>query len=277
MARKRKSEFTANQSSSRKRGRPRLPKQLNKDSKSIEDKKDTNGAAVVDMATEDPPKMVTRRSARKSTESNVEQPKVDPSGLTEPLLETNPDGGEYDDATMVEHKDITADHKKASYDTTSESPSVSGRDTPVHLPPASQKIQLNESETDTFAPASKKAPIISKRSTRKRPKVTEHVKDGKIKKNDNRKIVNGKTLRTKQTNGLPRNVNGTVAPKDMTAVEFFARVQTTKGIVEVPVALDGLSEEVELIHQYAQWINGDGAEDVTYKMFKSIFGLAKKA
>jgi hypothetical protein len=58
-------------------------------------------------------------------------------------------------------------------------------------------------------------------------------------------------------------------------VEYFARVHTATGVVEVSVSTDDLSDDVDIIQQYADWAQKEG-NSIDYRAFKSIFGFAKK-
>jgi hypothetical protein len=64
-------------------------------------------------------------------------------------------------------------------------------------------------------------------------------------------------------------------PTSVAKVEFFARVPTPTGMVEVPVLKDGLQKDLKIIDKYAEWMEKEGTE-ISFHAFKSIFGLAKK-
>jgi hypothetical protein len=64
-------------------------------------------------------------------------------------------------------------------------------------------------------------------------------------------------------------------PTSVAKVEFFARVPTPTGTVEVPVLKDGLQKDLEIIDKYAEWMEKEGTK-ISFHAFKSIFGFAKK-
>lgn len=59
-------------------------------------------------------------------------------------------------------------------------------------------------------------------------------------------------------------------------VEYFARVRTRKGHMDVPVSIEDLTDDVETIEKYAEWVQGESAP-ISYQDFKSDFGHKKAA
>ena len=60
-------------------------------------------------------------------------------------------------------------------------------------------------------------------------------------------------------------------------VEYFARVHTFTGTMEIPIVAEKLDNaENELIKKYAEWMAQEGGMDISFKQFRSIFGFAKK-
>lgn len=57
-------------------------------------------------------------------------------------------------------------------------------------------------------------------------------------------------------------------------VEFFARIFTSAGTQEVPLAREDLTTEVDLVERYAAWQNA-GNSDVTFDVFKKIIIFAR--
>ncbi|KAF2243352.1 hypothetical protein BU26DRAFT_609416 [Trematosphaeria pertusa] len=65
------------------------------------------------------------------------------------------------------------------------------------------------------------------------------------------------------------------APAATTAVEFVARFDSPKGVIEIPVTPSALTSDPTLlarIQRYANWKNGKGANvDLTFELFTSVF------
>lgn len=59
-------------------------------------------------------------------------------------------------------------------------------------------------------------------------------------------------------------------------VEYFARVRTRNGHMDVPVSIEDLTDDVETIEKYAEWVQGESAP-ISYQDFKSDFGHKKAA
>jgi hypothetical protein len=58
-------------------------------------------------------------------------------------------------------------------------------------------------------------------------------------------------------------------------VEYFARIMTGNGIIEVPIAPDRVdSSEEKMIHKYAEWNAASGTVPVPYAQFRQIFAFA---
>ena len=57
-------------------------------------------------------------------------------------------------------------------------------------------------------------------------------------------------------------------------VKFFARIFTSAGTQEVPLAREDLTTEVDLVERYAAWQNA-GNSDVTFDVFKKIIIFAR--
>jgi hypothetical protein len=59
-------------------------------------------------------------------------------------------------------------------------------------------------------------------------------------------------------------------------VEYFARIHTTKGMVEVPMTAEDLGDDTpEMMQKYAEWMEKNG-KHMSYSAFKSTIGFAKK-
>jgi hypothetical protein len=71
------------------------------------------------------------------------------------------------------------------------------------------------------------------------------------------------------------SVGDATAGPGQTKVNYFARIHTTMGVMEVPVTTEDLTENTEVIQKYADWMEKEGVQ-IPYHSFKSIFGFAKK-
>jgi len=81
-------------------------------------------------------------------------------------------------------------------------------------------------------------------------------------------LVNGTT-----TNATTSDTGSAQSPG---RVEYLARVHTSSGVVDIPMSHQNLSEEAEVVQRYAEWMKTQGAAQVPFEMFKSIFSIAKK-
>ncbi|KAF1943318.1 hypothetical protein EJ02DRAFT_511021 [Clathrospora elynae] len=60
-------------------------------------------------------------------------------------------------------------------------------------------------------------------------------------------------------------------------VEYFARIHTFTGTVEVPIAADQLdNDEEKMIRKYAEWNSQRGAMPIPYAQFQQLFAFAKQ-
>ena len=75
----------------------------------------------------------------------------------------------------------------------------------------------------------------------------------------------------------------TMANREETArlpghVELIARITTSNGTIELPIAEDQLnSDEAKMIKKYAQWNAAESAVPVPYAQFRKIFSFAKES
>jgi hypothetical protein len=134
---------------------------------------------------------------------------------------------------------------------------------------------------DVQSPALAKASSSTKRSGAKKTAVTEPVTDVSATTNGTSKTpakpeAKSVTDTLSQPEPPPEaSLDDAATTQGRGKVEFFARVHTATGIVEVPVDTEDLSDDVEIIQKYAEWSKKEKVP-IDYHAFKSIFGFAKK-
>lgn len=267
---KRKSEAAAQEGPRRKRGRP-----LKAEQPKMQGVKDTakkaaaqpSAAPAADATVaQEVSRVSTRRTTRRSVAAKLEETTRVKPAPKQPSPEKQSTQAEHDEnETMVDvdDADASAGHKA--------SPTVPG---PVKAPSPrltrAKAVNSNEnpSKLNLFALDDE-------------PKVAETVdplslglgktgpllKRSEIKKPATSKLTNGTTPAS--------SMDSATAIQSGTKIDFFARVQTSTGMAEVPMTANDLQDDVKMIHKYAEWTEKEGME-ITYHAFKSIFGLAKK-
>ncbi|KAF2660788.1 hypothetical protein K491DRAFT_16120 [Lophiostoma macrostomum CBS 122681] len=71
-------------------------------------------------------------------------------------------------------------------------------------------------------------------------------------------------------------------PVDLTStgyvsnIDFFARVQTSKGMIEIPISRDRFTGDAEMIMRYADWKQQEEGMDLSLDQFAKISSFAKK-
>lgn len=67
------------------------------------------------------------------------------------------------------------------------------------------------------------------------------------------------------------------APTPASGVEFFARVHTTTGTLDVKLPQDSFIGEADVVKRYAQWKQQEDGMNLNFEQFKKIFGFAKNS
>jgi hypothetical protein len=263
LKRKRKAEAAALEGPRRKRGRPLKEEQV-----ALQEGNGTEANAAdqsltapgVDVTvTQDAPRMSTRRTTRKSAAAKVEETAPVEPALEQPSSEKQVEHGE--DKTMVDVDDEVA---SAGHETPSPVPE------PVEAPPA----RLTRAKAATSDENPSKLNLFALDDEPKEAKSEGSfalglLKTGSdLKQSEVKKKVKTPSKPAHEPAATPQSASGN------TKVEFFARVESPKGKVEVPMTENDL-DEVGMIKKYAEWMEKEGME-ITYHAFKSIYGLAKE-
>jgi hypothetical protein len=158
---------------------------------------------------------------------------------------------------------------------------------PQSAPSTSEDVSDRAENVDPMSLGMKKTSSALKRSRPKKPVIPEPAADVKTPSKAPAKSASNTVADTpSQPTSEPgsQSVNGTTPASSTNGaatvqvggkVEYFARVHTATGVVEVPVTVEDLSDDVEIIQKYADWMEKESVP-ITYHTFKSIFGFAKK-
>jgi hypothetical protein len=291
----------------RKRGRPRLSEQrrLEAENETRKDSSAEQAAAPEANAVmkEEIPKMATRRSTRQSAAAVIDT--VSPAEPTpqEPTVDEQLKYTEMEeDETMV---DVGDEEAIACYQASPLAPAQAPakpsspvvtrakRHATIETPTPSLKETLTRLEkVDLLSFGLSKTSSATKRSKRSKPETLEPcqvpgafsngtstaVAETVVEPSDNTRETPTPAAKPKLANGtMPAPVaKGTAVPQSTVNVEYFARIHTSTGVQEIPVALDDLGDDIEIVQKYAEWMEKEGTQ-IPYKNFKSIFGFAKKA
>jgi hypothetical protein len=262
LSKKRKAEAAALEGPRRKRGRPLKAEQpaMQEGKGTVENAANQPSTAPgADVTvTQDSPRMSTRRTTHRSAAAKLEV--TAPVGPT-PKQSTPEKQAEHDeDKTMVDIDDADA---SAGHKVSLPVPE------PVEAPPA----RLTRAKAATSDENPSKLNLFALDDE---PKEADDsfalgpLKTGSdLKRSEIKKKVRTLSKPTPEPAPTPEPTNGS------TKVEFFARVETPKGKIDVPMTANDLQGEVEMMKKYAEWMEKEGME-ITYHAFKSIFGLAKK-
>jgi hypothetical protein len=246
--------------------------------------------------------MTTRRSTRRSGVANMDQPTPAKATPLPPSTKAPAQTEDQKDATMVDAGDenVDADQKAPSPTLVLVKP-PSQRitrakasaiiETSSQSAPSMHQDASDKENIDVLSPALAKASSSTKRSGTKKTAVTEPVTDVSATRNGTSKTpakpeAKSVTDTLSQPEPTPASLPVDSTPPNASLddaattqgrgkVEFFARVHTATGIVEVPVDTDDLSDDVEIIQKYAEWSKKEKVP-IDYHAFKSIFGFAKK-
>jgi hypothetical protein len=245
--------------------------------------------------------MATRRSTRRSSVAVDHTTPAKTAALPSPT-KTLTQTATQEDSTMIDagNEDVNADQKTASSPpvvTMLPSPRITRAkasaivNTPSHSTPSAIEGASEKENVDALSPILAKTKFTTKRSGPKKRVNPEHGKDVSATPNGTSKtpaqsgaktVANTPSRPEPTPASLPINVEPSKSSNNDTAtvqgrgkVEFFARIHTATGIVEVPVNTDDLSDDVEYIHKYAEWSKKEKVP-IDYHAFKSIFGFAKK-
>jgi hypothetical protein len=295
---KRKSEPTAQEGPRRKRGRPRTDIK-----KSDEQSSATVTATGVVKA--EAPRMATRRTTRRSAVANLDQSAPAKPVPSPPSTKKQTQNEDREDNTMV-NADDEEEEAEAGQKLPSSPPVVSKPPSPrvtralasarseAQLQSASSKLKDVSVGTENAEPVGldmTKMSSVPKQSGRKKPVVpgpgtVASTPPNVTFKTPARSVVDQAVVTPLQSTPLPTSpsldgttpgtsISDTSAVQVQGKVEYFARVHTATGVVEVAVSTDDLSDDVEIIQQYADWAQKEG-NTIAYQAFKSIFGFAKK-
>jgi hypothetical protein len=226
--------------------------------------------------TEEVPRMATRRTTRRSAVAKFEETTPVKPAPKQLSLEKQAENDE--DKTMVDIDDEDA----------SAGPKAS---TPVPEPVQVPSPRLTRAKAATSEENPSKLNLFALDDEPKELQVTDSFALGLLKTGS--ALEQSKVRRTKktpskkardETSKTPSEpvpalthqlINGATGVQGSTKVRFFARVETPTGKVEVPMTVDDLRDDVDMVQKYAEWMEKEGVQ-ITYHAFKSIFGLAKK-
>ncbi|CAO2648597.1 Nn.00g078640.m01.CDS01 [Neocucurbitaria sp. VM-36] len=247
---------------------------------------------------EEAPRMTTRRTARRSAASTLNSSTSQNSVSVQDGPKKRPKTVEGEDVVMedadrddINGEDTTAGHEAHAPAATpfAKKPTPFARakvatpiksDAQPHSVSSTSVPQLPLSDTDLLAIGLSKTSSPARRSNRKQPKTPKSVimqQSGKSTLNTPKGNTSAPAAHL--TNGTTNETPATAATATHTPghVEYFARVHTFTGTVEVPVMAEKLDNaENELIKKYAEWMAQEGGMDISFKQFRSIFGFAKK-
>jgi hypothetical protein len=309
---KRKSQAKAHDSDPpRKRGRPRLSEQRRVEAENkIQQDASAEQAAALEKNTvmnEETSKMVTRRSTRQSAAATVNttspvEPTLQELTPDESTMDERPKDTEFEeDETMVDvgDEETTACYQASPLTSTQaqakpSSPTVArakrhaAAETPT---PSSKNTMTGMEKVDPSSFGMSKTSSGTKRLKRSKPETLEPrqvpgaMTNGTSKTaaeivtepTDNTRETPTPAAKRKLTNGtLPAPLaKDTAVLQSATKIEYFARIHTSTGVQEIPVTLDDLVDDIEIVQKYAEWMENEGVQ-IPYKNFKSIFGFAKK-
>jgi hypothetical protein len=252
-------------------------------------------------AQEEAPRMATRRSTRRSGVAIDQTTPAETVSLPFPT-KTPMQTTTQEDSTIIDagDEDVNADQNAPSSPplvTRLPSPRVTRAkasaivETPSQPAPSAVQDASEKENIDALSPRLAKTNPATKRSGPKKPVNLEPGTDVSATPNATSKtpakskvkfVANTVSKPEPTPASLPINDAHSEPSADDAAiirgrgkVEFFARVHTATGIVEVPVNTDDLSDDVEYIHKYAEWSKKEKVP-IDYHAFKSIFGFAKK-
>lgn len=226
------------------------------------------------------PRMATRRSMRRSAAANLDSTTpVKPEASTS-TPQKSEKVTEDEDETMVDiEEDTTAVHRtfppvprvssspaQSNIQSISESPAVPAVSQATDLELLALGLRKTSSRTrrseakQTFTKEAGVTANGTKRSTPASIITNDSASDPSV----------GFRLRNDASNG------GGVEPSSPVQVEYFARVHTATGIVDIPMTHKKLDEEALVVQRYAEWMKTQGSLQVSFETFKSIFSIAKK-
>ncbi|KAH7392803.1 hypothetical protein BKA66DRAFT_312737 [Pyrenochaeta sp. MPI-SDFR-AT-0127] len=263
--------------------------------------------ALTHEEAEETPQMVTRRATRRSGVSNMNtsaseksagiqssphapNPKIKPAGDNDVSMEDL-------DNTHGNIEGSTADHQErqasAPGSSTSSPPSVAKK-----IGASSRRSRPQSAISMTLSQPHRPEDGSLTVGKRKRNSFLAHSKPKQRAKQMVNRVNNEKSIGTSHTPGaeadnsttdgtlsnqLPNTTNQVASTQTQISthnpghVEYFARVHTFTGTVEIPIATEKVDDaEEKLIKKYAEWMAKEGGTDIPFKQFRSIFGFARE-
>jgi hypothetical protein len=284
---KRKSEPSAQQPAPKKRGRPRLSEQRRLAAKQEADNDTVKEAPAASEANktaeEEALTMATRRTTRRSVATKLDPLKPAKAAPTKPTSKKQRKLAN-DNVAVV---DIQDEDTIAGHETEPVAPAVSKPSTRraakanISSLATSSKPSSQDAEVDLLALGLSKTNSPSARPSTEQNRYAsiEEIVDEVF--GATNATINGaegsgsaplRHFTNSSTSSAP--VNGVAPPPGAAKVDLIARVHTSTGIVEIPVASNDLAAEVEVVQAYANWLEETGTP-LPFEIFKSIFVRTK--
>jgi hypothetical protein len=285
---KRKSEPSAQQPAPKKRGRPRLSEQRRLAAEQEANKDTVKEAVAASEANEtvedEAPTMATRRTTRRSAATKLDPLTPAKSAPAKPTWKKKWKPADDDVAVVnIEDEDTTIGHETEPV-ASAVSKSSTRRAAKANMSSlaTSSKPSSQDAEVDLLALGLSKTNSPSTRTSTEQTRsafieeITEKAFSANNATIDGAEGSEAAPLRH-LTNGFTSSapVNGVVSSPGVAKVELIARVHTSTGIVEIPVASNDLAAELEVVQAYANWLNETGTP-LPFDIFKSIFVRTKR-